>query len=491
MPRVGLFFFVEEDTYDSCPACGQEFDHTGYLVSHPDTGDFLCSECYRGTPIDEDGDDERYSTPPWRGLTEDMRPRYHDHYGGHQADNVLATQWYVSVFCSATPMGMFGAEGLTDVVNLWRRHNDPNLVVEDVSPRAIYSEGIVTAAQHYEEPDDGDVPDAEHRSVLSLPVLDGREPRLMSFELEIGRGSNREGITASLCAAGLSPHIGVQRYTYSGADHTVFVKTDASTGGEIVFSKFRFDRFGEAFSAEQAARHVRDAVKAGSINIDRKSGFHVHVGANGLSIDDTVRLVMLSRGVEDPLMRLASAFWGMHRSETGNAYGDPIPHHPLTDSKRRFLAIQAGSRCAVNIKPYFSAMQDHCSCGASRFGEWEACECGTALLKPTIEFRLFCGTANLRKMRAYLALSLGLVSLAQREGLKFPDPMPYQGKTGVLDESIHDASYERLRWLMVNLPLTDEEREDLLYVARNCSLNDIGLNKNGHRIGKRKSLVAA
>ena len=125
-------------------------------------------------------------------------------------------------------------------------------------------------------------------------------------------------------------------------------------------------------------------------------------------------------------------------------------------------------RGALNLSN-FLASRGYCSCGAFDFGTWSECTC--PLEKATVEFRVFNATANKRKIRAYTALCLALVAYAENHTCTAEShPVAAWRGTAQLDS---ETAYNRLHFILRELPLTEEEREDIRYCAERSSLKDV------------------
>jgi hypothetical protein len=122
-------------------------------------------------------------------------------------------------------------------------------------------------------------------------------------------------------------------------------------------------------------------------------------------------------------------------------------------------------------------MMNACECGARRYGIWEECTC--SLDKCTFEFRLFNTTSNPKKLHAYLALTQALVAKAiQIDEIRNADDFPalgfvdstYKNFGAGLKTTMHEKWTSRMNWIMNELPLTDEEKDSIMYVVDNSEL---------------------
>lgn len=304
---------------------------------------------------------------------------------------------------------------------------------------------------------------------LMLPALSDRDPRLVSVEQEIGKG--REYIASAFFSGGFSLNDYASSY-HSGDDGGFCrVEDDASVNAEIIYGRLRLSDPAVAQRFEDALCVVRDAITDGEVKLDMRCGLHVHVDAKGLGMREITNLYNLWNHVEDTVYRLGSANWRCHR--TAVASTDYAP--PTMKGLEGHAAIGShftDRRGALNLSNYL-ASRSRCHCGAFAFAAWEDCTCD--LPKATVEFRVFNATANLRKIHAYTALSVGMVEAARRLTIT-PDDFPAHGFSRGDAENLTnvDASKRALEVLFGGMiPLTDSEREDLAYCARNSSLAEV------------------
>lgn len=312
-----------------------------------------------------------------------------------------------------------------------------------------------------------------------LEPIGTRAPRLVSFEQEIG--GDGHALAAALFEEGHSQYDRMRGYHSSDGRGWLHVEDDSSVDGEVIYSRLRLNRRGVARQVEQALGVVQDHIAEGTVSLDQRCGFHVHVGLGfdvlpssgnpirAYSMDQVRSLYHLWNYCEDTVFRLASANWKRHRSDHGNNYA-PETDKSLSDSNRRNMGdTLANYRGALNLSPYLNA-RHNCGCGATFWSAWDECDC--ALGKPTVEFRVFNGTANTRKVRAYTALSLALVGYAAERPIVEGELAihPWRGSTQI-DE---DASGEVLGFILNDLPLTDAERADVTYCAANSMMGGPG-----------------
>jgi hypothetical protein len=329
--------------------------------------------------------------------------------------------------------------------------------------------------------------DEEHdKDTAEIPSIPGRENiRMCGIELEGANGS-RDGshLARALYNAGLSPYNGVQGY-HHGAGAFIHVENDSSVDWEVVMGPLNPADAEMMKSVNQAMKIIRQGIKAGAYKLDLRCGLHVHVGAEGFGLAQAFNLNTLFSYVEDVMFRLAAAKWPMHRSMTGSPYCDPVQKSTSKLAFGREVGLDEARdarRVALNFRNYFQRMLNNCRCGAVRFDSWEDCTCD--LGKCTFEFRLFNSTANPRKLHAYLALAQALVAKAgelpeiENPEQEFPAQTfiakPLKGMAE--DERIQAMAdwLPRLRWILTDLPLTDDERQSILYCIQNSDLGSLG-----------------
>lgn len=304
---------------------------------------------------------------------------------------------------------------------------------------------------------------------LMLPALSDRDARLVSVEQEIGKG--REYIASAFFSGGFSLHDYASGY-HSGDDGGFCrVEDDASVNAEIIYGKLRLSDPAVAQRFEDALCVVRDAITEGEVKLDMRCGLHVHVDAKGLGMREITNLYNLWNHVEDTVYRLGSANWRCHRTAVANTNYAP----PTMKGLEGHAAIGEffnGSRGALNLSNYL-ASRSRCHCGAFAYAAWEDCTCD--LPKATVEFRVFNATANIRKVHAYTALSLGMVEAARRLTIT-PDDFPVHAFDRRHAETLRDTDATKKALEVIfggMIPLTDSEREDLSYCARNSSVAEV------------------
>jgi hypothetical protein len=299
---------------------------------------------------------------------------------------------------------------------------------------------------------------------MLLPVLENRPQRLVSIEQEVASGG--EIIARLLYDAGFAATQQMVGYhTSSRAGGFCAVERDASVDGEIVYGKLRLDTAPVALQLENALGVVRKAIQDGFVSLDARCGFHVHVAIQGFGMDHVENLYHLWNHLEDTVYRIASANWSDHRTRIAHTNYARDLRKGLTSRRELGQYFENTRETGLNLSNYLAA-RGYCNCGAFSFGAWSECTCD--LPKATAEFRVFNGTANLRKVHAYTALSLAIVEHAQSAALDFA-ALPAHGFGASRD--LHGTD-DALRMIFTDLPLTDDERNSLRYCVEHSNLSE-------------------
>lgn len=362
-------------------------------------------------------------------------------------------------------------------------HDEPDYPEpEDYGP----DNGPVDDSAQFEQITDDVASEARPVLAMLIPALDDRPARPVSMEQEIG--GDAQQVVSAFHSEGFTSEQYMRGYHSGGNGEWLYVEEDGSVDGEIIYSRLRLDNPRTARKLEDALGIVQTLISEDEIGLDSRCGFHIHVGlshSEGVpcySMESVVSLYHLWNYVEDVVFRLASANWRHHRTEGQDCnYSPPTP-------KRLAGAVSVGrgmarERGALNLSNFLAA-RGYCSCGAFDFGDWSACTC--ALEKATVEFRVFNATANKRKIRAYVALCLALVAYAERNTCT-AESFPVDAWRGTASLNA-DAAYERLHFILRQLPLTEQEREDIRYCAERSSLKDV-VTRIRRKKGYRTSLA--
>lgn len=322
----------------------------------------------------------------------------------------------------------------------------------------------------------------------------GREIPLVSFEQELISGPRDiESIAIRLHEAGYGYAPYVDSYHNSAArrdrdrgrtERFCYIETDSSCGYELIFDRVNLRDRTQAEKISEVQNILKDFKAEDKIRLSARCGFHVHVDISGWGMKEIESAYHLWNYIEDPVFRLASAFWDNHRDEeVGGGYSPPIPKG-YSGKSNIGLNLQ-NYRGSLSFIPFLAA-RGHCRCGAFLFEDWANCTCNLPV--PTLEFRVFNATMNQRKIKAYLAFCVGFVNAAKNKEFNPIEytPMEFRGtnrfrevpvynNSGVQINSIswEDAAKERLDFILQEFPLTNSERADILYCAKNSSLEFI------------------
>jgi hypothetical protein len=208
--------------------------------------------------------------------------------------------------------------------------------------------------------------------------------------------------------------------------------------------------------------------------MDVRCGLHIHVDAHKMGVGHVRNLAVLFNFLEDPLYRMSAARYMRHR---GMNYANKIAKEGI-DTVRAFgvnFLNTNGHHHALNVGHYWTAVRNACTCGAAMIGQHQDCECN--LGKCTFEFRIYNGTTNFRKIHAYAALAQSLVGYARgcRGDLSLNDyPVLEYIQNGNVTPTLKQKWDERIEWMFRNLYFSDFERQSILYVLKNCQLNELG-----------------
>jgi len=319
--------------------------------------------------------------------------------------------------------------------------------------------------------------------LISVPEIEGRPARVCSIEQEINEGGSEA--TQMLYDFGFADSQEQQGYSSSGRPGRVSVKSDASLSGsdsaEIVYSRFRLWEAASVRDLSGALGRMRQlAREANVVRVNKSAGTHIHVSATA---EDGTRIGPVQMAAlheifcyaEDFLYSMAAAGWDDHRTRPGQGgYCKPVPKIPSGQKTTGFRVNGLMSRdryFGLNFQRLIGAAQN-CSCGAARFGEWDACECG-AFDSATVEWRLFNASTKPETLHAWLILAHALTALA------------FSHTVGTLPVNEYGSSDLEGRmavqtWIETNAPLTDDE----LQVIRAATRNAPGLGKP--RKGERR-----
>jgi len=309
-----------------------------------------------------------------------------------------------------------------------------------------------------------------------------RPVRMCSVELETTNGG--ASLARRLQAAGLCRYDSVTGYHSSESratpgdrrDYFCHVERDSSlgsNGGELVMEKMKLDG-DDADKVFHSMNIIRDLLTQNELRIDQRCGLHIHIDAKGFGIGHTRNLVTLTNYLEDPIYRLAAANYDSHR---GLRYADKINKTPFANNRqfgREFFRTN-GHENALNTSYYWQAIRTNCSCGASMVGEFQHCECDLGMC--TFEFRFFNSTSSHRQLHSYIALTQALTGFARSAPELDPGDFPtleYFDNTTEFSDGLKNEWELRLRWMLRNLVLTEQERISLRYTVNNCAMAELG-----------------
>jgi hypothetical protein len=208
--------------------------------------------------------------------------------------------------------------------------------------------------------------------------------------------------------------------------------------------------------------------------VNKTAGTHIHISAraeNGTMIGprQMAALHEIFCYAEDFLYSLAAAGWDEHRAspDAHGGYCKPVPKLPSGEKATGWRVHGLMSRdryFGLNFQRLLGAATN-CSCGAARFGEWEACECG-AFDSATVEWRLFNASTKPETLHAWLLLAHSLTALSMTHEVGTLTANPY----GASDAEARRAVQS---WIERTAPLTDDE----VHVIRQAARRSPGLGK--------------
>lgn len=311
---------------------------------------------------------------------------------------------------------------------------------------------------------------------LKVESTPDRPARVISIEMECTLGGDR--LAKELYRAGLTPHDMKMGYharvlpnTFCHVEHDSSLGRD---GGELIFHRMRLDDDEEVEKLHKAVKIVRQMLKEGTLGMDTRCGLHMHIDAHKFGVGHVRNLVLLFNYMEDVIYRMGGAKYGVgHR---GERYSRKLEKGDYKDKDAfgAYFFNRNGHTHALNTGNYWNANNNACGCNARQTREYEKCTCN--LGKNTFEFRVWNGSANFRKIRAYAAITQSMVAFARNAGDL--DDKAYPVFDYVNNNAITPTDkplvIERLTWMFKNLYFTAAEREDVMYVIRNSSLNTIG-----------------
>ena len=292
-------------------------------------------------------------------------------------------------------------------------------------------------------------------------------------------------LAKALFDKGLSPYGELAGYHSSGHALPSHVETDSSvtSGGELIINRLRLDTAEDAEHMAAIQGIVKERLDMDEIRFTVKCGTHVHIDLHGYTIPDTRNLVTIYSYIEDVIYRFGSAGYKDHREILhGGEYSLPIRKDKWGDIKK--FGVQylrnADHTDSLNLQHFYNSLKT-CKCGAIEFGSMTDCEC--IRKKCTAEWRVFNGTGDPIKLHAYIAVVQAVTAWCQDRQLDVDEyePMEFQvglsftGQQTFKHAKMVDMWKERLTWMFRNLPLTDNERESIIYCILSGPLKAVGV----------------
>jgi hypothetical protein len=314
---------------------------------------------------------------------------------------------------------------------------------------------------------------------LALPTIQGRERiRFCGLEIE-GVNINGEGhniLAQDFYDSGLSGYNSRRGYHERYDGGFVHVERDSSCDWEAVIGPVNMAGNADVRNLNRVIKMIRQRIKDETIKLSLSCGLHIHVSAEKVGIKQAHNLHLLYTYMEDIMYRMGAAKWPMHRAVVNGDHSYQLS--PRSTKIIDFVNQYMDNRYrGLSFSNYFQKMLNSCSCGAGRFGLFEECTC--SLHKCTFEFRIFNTTANTRKIHAYSALTQAIVAKAfSMDEFNFEE-MPEMGfrMQNVKDmnvteqEKLFENWAPRIKFILEELPLTDDEKLSIVYCIENSELS--------------------
>lgn len=316
---------------------------------------------------------------------------------------------------------------------------------------------------------------------LAIPTITGRERiRFCGLEIEgINVTRNAHDILAmdlyDQDLSGFDSRRGYHERYDGGFAH---IERDSSCDWEAVIGPINMASTVEVRKLNQVIKVIRNRIQEKTVKLSLNCGLHIHVSAEKVGIEQAHNLHLLYTYLEDVIYRLGAAKWPMHRAVVNGDHSYQIS--PRETNKLRFVNRYLDNRYyGLSFSNYFQRMLNSCGCGAGRFGMFDECTC--TLHKCTFEFRVFNTTANTKKIHAYMALTQAMISKAfnMREfDVEEMQHMPFnlrnhKDMNSTQQEEIEVKWIERMKFILEELPLTDEERYSILYCVESSEIAPI------------------
>lgn len=320
---------------------------------------------------------------------------------------------------------------------------------------------------------------------LLIPSTEFRPFRTISIEMELDGDGPLAART--LYACGLVPIPTVATYNQhpdTQLEYPCFLKHDGSvTAGELIAYLLNLDEKAHADVLLDVCKKVHSLVQMKKLSHGPTAGGHIHADAHNYSFGDVWRLLTVFNYVEDPFYRIAGAGseYGHRmllpdgsRMRAGGYAASPVKG-PFGTKGELGNSIQSqGRHHGLNFTPYLGASQV-CKCGSMMYDDAKNCKCN--LGKATIEWRVFNSTHNPRILHAWIALVQAMMAWATGDGdptqaweANYP-PLPWSNQPWKqLSTDYKTLAAERIEWMFRNLPLTDNERDSLVYTIEQTDM---------------------
>lgn len=316
---------------------------------------------------------------------------------------------------------------------------------------------------------------------LAIPTIEGRERiRFCGLEIEgMNILYNSHNILAmDLFEQDLSAFDSRRGYheRYNGGfSH---IERDSSCDWEAVIGPINMANTVEVRKLNQVIRTIRDRIKDKTVKLSLNCGLHIHVSAEKVGIEQAHNLHLIYTYLEDIMYRLGAAKWPMHRAIINGDHSYQLS--PRTSNRLDFVKRYQENRYqGLSFSNYFQRMLNNCTCSAGRFGLFEECQC--SLEKCTFEFRVFNTTANTKKIHAYMALTQAMIAKALSTRDFNLEEMPEMGYNvrNFKDMNSNQQEEMQLKWMprmkfiLEELPLTNNERDSILYCVESSEIAPI------------------
>jgi hypothetical protein len=452
----------EERLY--CSSCNRFTENVSHI-----NGVTYCNNCSQGHTCEDCG---RYCERDREACVECRPPIYCD----------CCNEETTSVNLTNSPRGAIDNWQLCDYCFEMQCQECHTVISEDEDGPLIHHDGLNicrrcvvkhTGGENWEE--NGEMAATK----LALKRIPGRESiRLCGVEIEGANGNGGSSgniIARMLYDEGISEYSEMRPY-HHGNRSFAHVERDSSVDWEMVIGPINMADISDVRALNKCVKVVRTALKNDFAKFDMRCGLHIHVGAEKVGLHQAFNLHLLYSYLEDVMYRLGSAKWKFHRSIINTDHY--CQKAEKTEDKLHFARRYEQNRYfGLSFSNYFNGMLNGCECGARRYGTWEDCTCN--INKCTFEFRLFNTTANTTKLHAYLALTQALVAKAIQmpeiknindyPGMTFNDTI-YKEMGSMEKQSLHEKWIPRLQFIFNELPLTDEEKESIMYCVVNSDL---------------------